>query len=119
LFVTRRKVVQKLVLLLNAVVLGVAKIAESAPELPAFRRYLSKRLAISCIVLAYTFYEPFTSTMLLILQCQRVAGPVSAIQKGYNDTHTYWLYNSNNSSNAVLQGLWGKPAPVWEDGLYW
>ena len=107
---------------INAVVLAVAKFSESTPELPNLKKYLTKRLVISCIVLAYTFYEPFTSTMLLILQCQRVGGPQSKIEVDYNTTHTSWLQNSSqpggSGQNTVL-ALWGKPAPVWEDGLYW
>ena len=105
---------------LNTVVVGVATFAESAPVLASLKVYLTKRVVISCIVLAYTFYEPFTSTMLLILQCQRVGGPEPGIQEYYNREHAKWLQgNSSLEKPTASMGLWGKQAPAWEDGFYW
>ena len=117
-FQAKPKVVQAFGSGLNTAVLVVATFAGTAPELPPFKKFLVKRMIVSSVVLAFTLYQPFTSTMLLILQCQRLGGPKGdSVEEYYSKSHTEWVQQYNSTAAPV--GLWGKPAPVWTDDMLW
>ena len=115
-FQAKHRVIQSLGRALNTVVLAVGTFAGTAPELPPLKKFLKRRIIVSTVVLAFALYQPFTSTMLLILQCQRLGGPTPGEENYYNNAHTNWLQNYNSTTSA---GLWGKPAPVWANDLVW
>jgi hypothetical protein len=113
---TRSKYLQGLLHWVNSAVEGIATFAGTAPKLPRLKNFLSQRMVISGVVLAFTLYQPFTSTMLLILQCQRLEGPSNAIERYHQDTHSSWL--QDNAATTAM-GLWGKPAPSWQMETLW
>jgi hypothetical protein len=107
---TKSRVVQSLGRALNSFSLSVAKFAGTAPELPPLWRFVKRRMIVSAVVLSFTLYQPFTSNMLLILQCQHIARPTDRAEVKYEETHSAWLEKYNSTS----VGLWGKEAPVWD-----
>jgi hypothetical protein len=112
---------------------GFAVLGMVAPNIP-LKQYLRKTLLVTLIVLGYSFYEPFMSTMLQILQCQQVGLPMDEVQRSYAATHMEWLLgrvppaaagNGTTTAEAaaaaagVLQGGSGPRQGLGTYEVYW
>lgn len=106
---------------------GLAVLGMVGPYVP-LKQYLRKTLLVTVIVLGYSFYEPFMSTMLQILQCQQVGLPMDSVQQSYADTHEAWLLGraevagNGSAGEAAAAAVYGNSGPrqgLGTNEVYW
>jgi hypothetical protein len=77
--------------------------AGSQQPLPPLHTYLSRRMAVTAVVLGYVCYSLFTSSMLQALAChpiQDVTGS-SAIVQEYQQMHDAWLHQRGKELQQI------------------
>jgi hypothetical protein len=73
-----------------------------------FKAYLSPRMLITVVVLAYSLYPLVTSGLLYTLQCVYIPGPYSAVESAaveYSRRHYDWLLSRTAAANSSSSGV--------------